>query len=271
MAQENQRVDSFSPAEVTAKVLDLAVSKTALSFGRQLPLTFLAGIYIGIGGIFSALFTGEAALPYAVQKFAGGGVFSVGLLLVLVAGAELFTGNTMIAAGAVDGRIGWGKTVENWVRVWLGNLLGALTLTALIYFSHVADSGNLARGILSTAAAKTAASWDVIFVKGILCNLLVCLGVWMGYAGRTVVDKAFAVFLPVTAFVALGFEHCVANMFFLPLAWLLVQSGVAPEGIALGTIDAVGILKNLSAATLGNIVAGAALALLYRKAYGAKN
>ena len=237
MAQENQRVDAFSPAEVTAKVLDLAVSKTALSFGRQLPLTFLAGIYIGIGGIFSAL----------------------------------FTGNTMIAAGAVDGRIGWGKTVENWVRVWLGNLLGALTLTALIYFSHVADSGNLARGILSTAAAKTAASWDVIFVKGILCNLLVCLGVWMGYAGRTVVDKAFAVFLPVTAFVALGFEHCVANMFFLPLAWLLVQSGVAPEGIALGTIDAIGILKNLSAATLGNIVAGAALALLYRKAYGAKN
>ena len=87
MAQENQRVDAFSPAEVTAKVLDLAVSKTALSFGRQLPLTFLAGIYIGIGGIFSALFTGEAALPYAVQKFAGGGVFSVGLLLVLVAGA----------------------------------------------------------------------------------------------------------------------------------------------------------------------------------------
>lgn len=263
-------VDAYSPAEVTEKVLGLAVSKTELSLGRQLPLTFLAGIYIGIGCIFSALFFGETALPYAVQRFAGGAVFSVGLLLVLVAGAELFTGNTMIAAGALEGRIGWSAALGNWVRVWLGNLLGALTLVALVYFSHVAETSNLARGLLATAAAKTSAGWGAIFVKGILCNLLVCLGVWMGYAARSVVDKAFAVLLPVAAFVALGFEHCVANMFFLPLGWLLVQAGVSVDGIAVETINLAGILKNLSAATLGNIVAGASLALVYRAAYGKK-
>ncbi len=270
MANDAPSTDAYTPAQVTEKVLGLAASKTALTWQRQLPLTALAGAYIGIAALFSSLVSGESAFPYAAQKLAAGAVFSVGLLLVVVAGAELFTGNAMIAAGAADGRISWRTAAGNWVRVWLGNLLGALVLVALVYFSHIADGGNVGRGLLSTAAAKVSAGWGAIFFKGILCNLLVCLGVWMSYAARGVADKMAAVFLPVTAFVALGFEHCVANMFFLPMAYLVKLSGFAPEGINTAAITIGAILKNLSAATLGNLVAGAALALLYRAAYAAK-
>lgn len=260
-------VDALTPAAITEKVLALAQSKTALPWRQQLPLTALAGAYIGIAALFSTLALGDAALPFAAQKILGGACFSLGLLLVVVAGAELFTGNTMIAAGALEGRISWSCAVSNWVRVWLGNLLGALALAAVVFFSHAAETPGVAKGLYVVAGAKLTASWSAVFFKGILCNFLVCLGVWLSYAGRTVIDKAAGVFLPVTAFVALGFEHCVANMFFLPMAYSLKLSGVVPEGVDAAFLTLPAILANLSAATLGNIVAGAGLALLYKAAY----
>lgn len=262
-----QPVDALTPAAVTEKVLALSQSKTSLPLKQQLPLAALAGAYIGMAALFSTLSLGDAALPFAVQKILGGACFSLGLLLVVVAGAELFTGNTMIAAGAVDGRITWRATFENWVRIWLGNLLGALVLVALVYFSGAAQTPVVTKGLYAVAAGKLTASWGAVFFKGMLCNFLVCLGVWLAYAGRTVADKAAGVFLPVTAFVALGFEHCVANMFFLPMAYSLKLSGVVPEGVDAAFLTLPAILYNISAATLGNIAAGAGLALLYKAAY----
>lgn len=267
MTQSN-RFDAYTPAEVLEKVLSGGVVKTSLPLSRQLPLTFLAGLYIGLGGLFASLFLSDASLSFAVQKFGAGAVFSLGLSLVLIAGAELYTGNTMIAASAAERRISWGATLGNWVRVWIGNALGALTLVGLVYLAHTADTGPMARGMLSVAAGKLGADWITIFVKGILCNLLVCLGVWVGYAGRTVADKVFGVLLPVSAFVALGFEHCVANLYFLPLGMLLTASGYAVEGVDPALFTWVNVFKNLTAATLGNTLAGVSLAMLYRAAYG---
>lgn len=197
--ETNSRPDALTTAEVLEKVLSGAVVKTSLPLGRQLPLAFLAGLYIGLGGLFATLFFSDASLSFAVQRFGAGAVFSLGLSLVLIAGAELYTGNTMIAAGAAEGRISWGATLLNWVRVWLGNALGALTLVVLVFFAHTADLGTMANGMLGVAAGKLSAGWFTIFVKGILCNLLVCLGVWVGYAGRTVADKVLGVLLPVSA------------------------------------------------------------------------
>lgn len=272
MADDNRslRVDAFTPAEITEKVMSVAAYKASLPLARQLPLTFLAGVYIGLGGLFCALFQGDASLPYAVQKFMAGAVFSLGLSLVMTAGAELYTGNTMMVAGALDGRISWGATLMNWVRVWLGNGLGAVTLAIVVWLSHAAESGTAGVGLMTIAAGKMSAPWWAVFWKGVLCNLLVCLGVWMAYAGRSVADRCVGVLLPVAAFVALGFEHCVANLFFLPVALMLKASGFAPEGVNMEAIQMSALWVNLSAATLGNTVAGAALALLYRQAYGKK-
>lgn len=261
------RPDALTPKEITEKVLGLGVTKSSMDLRTQLPLTVLAGFYIGLGGLFCTLFMSDSTLPFAVQKFMGGAVFSLGLYLVLVAGAELYTGNTMLAGAAVDGRISWGAAVMNWVRVWLGNFVGALALVTLVNFAHVADTGPMAKGMMSIAVGKLSADWTTIMIKGILCNLLVCLGVWVGYAGRTVVDKAVGVVLPVSAFVALGFEHCVANMYFLPLAFVLKLSGYAPEGVPLDVITIENIVKNLSAATVGNTIAGVVLVLMYWAAF----
>lgn len=268
MSSPISHADALTPAEITEKVMAASRVKASLPLTRQLPLTFLAGVYIGLGALFCSLFQGDASLGWAVQKFMAGAVFSLGLSLVLTAGAELYTGNTMMAAGALDGRISWGATLGNWVRVWLGNALGAVALAVVVYLSHAAESGTAGVGIMSVAAGKMSASWWTIFWKGVLCNLLVCLGVWMGYAGRSVTDRCVGVLLPVAAFVALGFEHCVANLFFLPMALLLKASGFAPDGVNLAAIEMSALWMNLSAATLGNTVAGAALALLYRQAYG---
>ena len=257
------RPDALTPKEITEKVLGLGVTKSSMDLRTQLPLTVLAGFYIGLGGLFCTLFMSDSTLPFAVQKFMGGAVFSLGLYLVLVAGAELYTGNTMLAGAAVDGRISWGAAVMNWVRVWLGNFVGALALVTLVYFAHVADTGPMAKGMMSIAVGKLSADWTTIMIKGILCNLLVCLGVWVGYAGRTVVDKAVGVVLPVSAFVALGFEHCVANMFFLPSGLLMNMLGVGNPG----AIALEGLVANIVIATLGNIVGGVAVGTAYWFAY----
>lgn len=260
------KTDAFTPQEVTEKVLGLSVVKTNMPLKNQLPLAFMAGVYISLGALFSYLFSGDSSLPYAIQRFGAGAVFSLGLSLVLIAGAELYTGNTMVAGGAVDGRISWGATVGNWVRVWLGNCLGALSIVAAVYFAHVADNPHFAKAIVATAQGKLALDWGTIFVKGILCNLLVCLGVWVGYAGRTVTDKVLGVLLPVSAFVAVGFEHCVANMFFLPMAFLVYSSGGFDPALA-DVFTAANLFKNLSAATLGNTAAGVMLIIVYRAAF----
>lgn len=260
-------VDALTPPQITEKVLSLSVTKSTMPLGQQVPLAMIAGFFIGLGALFCSLFAADPDLTFATRKLLSGMVFSVGLFLVVVAGAELYTGNTMVGGGAMDGRITWSATFANWVKVWCFNFVGALFLVFLVFFAHVADMGPMAKGMMGIAVGKLSPDWLTLMFKGILCNLFVCLGVWLAYAARGVADRMLAVLLPVTAFVALGFEHCVANMYFLPMAYVLKLAGYAPAGVNLDVITLGNILKNLSAATVGNTIAGLLLVGTYRQAF----
>jgi formate transporter len=194
---------------------------------------------------------------------------------VLVGGAELFTGNNLIVMAWASGRVSTSTMLRNWIIVYFGNLLGSLGLIILVFFSHHLDmnDGRIGLSILNTAAGKIRPDIVTLFFKGILCNVLVCAAVWLAYAGRSVTDKIIAVILPVSAFIAAGFEHCVANMYFLPLAWLLVQTDHVPANFDVSLITIPGIIHNLVPVTLGNIVGGAGFVgavywAIYRAAFG---
>jgi formate/nitrite transporter len=194
---------------------------------------------------------------------------------VIVGGAELFTGNNLIVMAWASRKVSTREMIRNWVIVYFGNLVGSLGLVVLVVFSHHLDmnGGRVGLSILNTAVAKIQPDFTTLFFKGILCNVLVCLAVWLAYGGRSVTDKIMALILPVSAFVAAGFDHCVANMYFLPLAWLLTQLGNAPAGFDASLITISGIIHNLVPVTLGNIVGGAGMVAamywaIYRAAFG---
>ena len=202
--------------------------------------------------------------------------FSLGLALVLVGGAELFTGNNLIVMAWASRKVSAATMLRNWIIVYFGNLIGSLGLVVLVFFSHHFDMNNGAIGVsvLNTAVGKIRPDVATLFFKGILCNVLVCGAVWLAYAGRSVTDKIVAIVLPVSAFVAAGFEHCVANMYFLPLAWLLIQTGHVPASFDASSITLSGIVHNLLPVTLGNIMGGAGFVgavywVIYRSAFGA--
>jgi formate/nitrite transporter len=176
-----------------------------------------------------------------------------------------------------SGKVSTGTMLRNWGIVYLGNLVGALGLIVMVFLSHHLDmnEGRVGLSVLTTAAGKIRPDVVTLFFKGILCNVLVCAAVWLAYAGRSVTDKMIAVILPVSAFIAAGFEHCVANMYFLPLAWLLVQTGHAPASFDTSIISIPGIIHNLVPVTLGNIVGGAGFVgvvywTIYRVTFGVK-
>jgi formate/nitrite transporter len=205
----------------------------------------------------------------------GGLVFSLGLVVVLLGGAELFTGNNLIVMAWASGKVSTREMLRNWVIVYFGNLVGSLGLVVLVFFSHHLDmnGGRIGLSVLHTAVTKIQPDVLTLFFKGILCNVLVCLAVWLAYAGRSVTDKILALILPVSAFIAAGFEHCIANMYFLPLAWLLTETGKVPAGFDASVITIPGIIHNLVPVTLGNIVGGAGLVgfvywTIYRKVVG---
>lgn len=264
--------EALTPAQITTKAEDLGITKTEMSFGRSFMLSIMAGAFISMGAMFFCLVVGDPNLPFAIQRVLGGFLFCLGLILVVVAGAELFTGNTMIVMTAASKRIKWSAVWKNWIVVFIGNFIGALVIVGLVFLSEMPNmnGGQIGQTMVSVAAGKMHAGWLTLFAKGIMCNFLVCLGVWMAYASKTVADKILAVLFPITAFVACGFEHCVANMFFLPMGALLASLGIAPAGIDPATVDMVGALYNWSATVPGNIVGGAifvglAYWFIYRK------
>jgi len=269
-------LQAYSPAEIKEAVEKVGVKKANLPFLVSFMLAIVAGGGVGFGAIYYTIVASDPELSFATTRVLGGLVFSLGLVLVMVGGAELFTGNNLIVMAWASGRVSTGTMLRNWTIVWFGNLLGSLGLIVLIYFSHHLDmnDGRIGVSILNTAAGKIRPDMVTLFFKGILCNVLVCAAVWLAYAGRTVTDKVVAVILPVSAFIAAGFEHCVANMYFLPLAWLLVQTGHVPANFDVSPITVSGILHNLVPVTLGNIVGGAGLVgavywAIYRAAFGA--
>lgn len=264
-------IDSLAPAAIERKAESIGVTKNALTLSRLIPLALAAGFFIGLGGLYFTLFMADSSLSFAVQRFAGALMFSLGLALVIICGAELFTGNSLMIGALASRKIPVGGMLRNWIWVWIFNLVGAVILVSLVYLSDTPKLGQMGATMMKIAAGKVSLGWGTLFFKGILCNVLVCLAVWMGFAAHSVADKILAVLLPVSAFVALGFEHCVANMYFLPMGYLLASSGFpAPAGFDPSVITIPGIFYNLSAVTLGNLVGGFMVALVYWWAFAEK-
>ena len=266
--------DSLSPAEIEEKAEGLGVTKTSMSFTQSFMLSIMAGAFIAMGAMFFLLVSGDPDLPFAIQRVLGGVLFSLGLLLVVVCGAELFTGNTMIVMSAASKKISWGAVLKNWVVVFVGNFVGALIIVGLVYLSgmHTMNGGIVGQTMVNVASSKMTPDWLTLFAKGIMCNFLVCLAVWIGYAGKTVADKMLGILLPIAAFVACGFEHCVANMFFLPMGILLSSVGIVPAGVDPSILTWSGALRNWSATVPGNIVGGALfVGMAYWVAYHKKS
>lgn len=267
--------DALGPAAVETKTEGLGVGKVNMATGQAFVLSILAGMFIGMGGMFMLLIKSDASLGFVASQLLGGLCFCLGLFLVITAGAELFTGNCLMICGKLSDKYSWGKMLKSWLIVFVGNLVGALILVGLLYFAgYWSMNGNgVGDAMITVACSKISPAWSVLFFKGIMCNFLVCLAVWVGFASRTIVDKFFAVLLPITAFVACGFEHCVANMFFLPMGFVMKLSGFAYAGNAnIDVLTLGGICYNISAATLGNIVGGAIfVGLMYWLAYAKKN
>lgn len=222
---------------------------------RTVVLSLLAGFYIAFGAELATVVTQDAAahVGSGISRFLGGSVFSLGLMLVVVCGAELFTGNSLLVKAGLQGEISWGKVAENWTVVILGNLAGSLFFAWLMFHSELWRGGAVAEHAINIAAAKTRLSFDVALVRGILCNWLVCLAVFMATAARDVAGKLLACYAPIMAFVASGFEHSVANMYFIPTGLLLNgELGGAEEGLTWGNF----FVTNLIPVTLGNIIGG---------------
>ena len=269
-------LNAYSPAEIKEAVEKVGVKKTNLPLQASFMLAIVGGGSIGLGALYYSIIASDAELSFATTRVVGGLAFSLGLALVLVGGAELFTGNNLIVMAWASGKVSSREMLRNWVIVYFGNLVGSLGLVILVFFSHHLDmnGGRIGLSILNTAVGKIQPDVITLFFKGILCNLLVCLAVWLAYAGRSVTDKIVALILPISAFIAAGFEHCVANMYFLPLAWLLTQTNNVPANFDASLITISGIGHNLVPVTLGNIVGGAGLVgavywAIYRAAFGA--
>jgi formate transporter len=268
-------LNAYSPAEIKEAIEKVGVKKTTLPLLASLMLAVIAGGSIGLGALYYTIIVSDAELSFATARVMGGMAFSLGLVIVLVGGAELFTGNNLIVMAWASGDVSTKEMLRNWVVVYFGNLIGALGLVVLVFLSHHLgmNGGRIGLSVLSTAAAKIQPDAVTLFFKGVLCNLLVCLAVWLAYAGRSVTDKIVAAIFPVSAFIAAGFEHCVANMYFLPLAWLMTQTGNVPPGFDASVITMAGIVHNLVPVTLGNIVGGAGLVgamywIIYRTTFG---
>jgi len=268
-------LQAYSPAEIKDAVEKIGVKKANFPFFTSFMLAIVAGGGVGFGALYYTIVASDPALSFATVRVVGGLVFTLGLALVLVGGAELFTGNNLIVMAWASGKVSTATMLRNWTIVWFGNLLGSLGLIVLVLFSHHLDlnDGRIGFSVVTTSAGKIRPDMVTLFFKGILCNVLVCAAVWLAYAGRSVTDKLVAVILPVSAFIAAGFEHCVANMYFLPLAWLLVQTGHAPENFDASLITLSGIAHNLVPVTLGNIVGGAGFVgafywTIYRATFG---
>lgn len=251
--------DAYSPKEIAQRVENVAVAKTQLPLLSLAMLGLLAGAFIGLGALYFVLIKSDQQLSFATGQLLGGLAFSLGLLLVVVAGAELFTGNNLLAMARADRKITTGALLKNWTVVCIANFVGAAGLALLVFYSGHTEmnGGAIADQYLKIAAAKCSLPFWPALLRGVLCNLLVCMAIWMALAGRSVVDKAVAIIFPISAFVAAGFEHSIANMYFIPMGMLVKASG----GVV-ANVDAIswsGMVGNLVPVILGNLIGGSVL------------
>jgi formate/nitrite transporter len=263
----NGLLDAYAPAQIAMRVREVGVTKAAMPVPTMFALAVLAGAFIALGALFFTITmtTGTTSQPpaFGLMRLAGGITFSLGLILVVVGGAELFTGNNLIAMAWASGRVTTQQVMRNWGWVYLGNLAGAVGTAALVWLAGVHTMGDGAVGETMVRIARGKITLDPVsaIARGILCNVLVCLAVWLCMGARSVTDKILAIVFPITAFVACGFEHSVANMYFLPIGVALAAGTSASLSVA----DAVG---NLALVTFGNVIGGTVLvALVYWSVY----
>jgi len=260
--------NAYAPKEIAERVKTIGVSKAQLPFLQTLMLGILAGAFIGLGSLFFTLVKSDTSLSFAISQLLGGLVFCLGLILVVVAGAELFTGNNLLAMAWADGRIKTQTLLRNWFIVCIANFIGAAGLALLVFLSghQEMNDGAIAEQYLKIAEAKCSLPFWTAFFRGMLCNVLVCMAVWMSLAGRSVTDKAIAIIFPITAFVAAGFEHSIANMFFIPMAMLIKSFGSSET--AAQAVSWVGFFSNMVPVILGNLLGGSVLVgLVYQVIY----
>lgn len=251
-------LDAYKPKQIARSIEESGVAKAQLPVAQLLTLAILAGAFIALGGAFYLSTTSGLAQVDGLAKLAGGIAFSLGLVLVIIGGAELFTGNALMVMALVDALITPGQLARSWGIVFIGNLIGATLIAGLSYAAGLTE-GDLGVRAREVAAAKIALSPSEAVARGILCNALVCLAVWLSYGARTAAGKFLVIILPIAAFVSLGLEHSIANMFLLPIGFLAGADGGVRE-----------FLLNLGPVTIGNIIGGAGgVALSYRIAYGA--
>lgn len=254
------------PEEIAKNVVEVSKKKSRLRILPLLLLGILAGAYIGFGAELCTITTHDLSmyLGMGFSKFIGGSVFSVGLILVAIGGAELFTGNCLMLTGVLTRDISIMSMLRNWLFVYLANFVGSMLLVIIIYYSGLWKIGNFEVGIaaLTTATEKVNLSFVEAFLRGVGCNWLVCLAIWLSIAGKDTISKIIGIYFPVMAFVASGFEHSIANMYFIPIG-LFLKGNVAVVSKA-GLVEGINNLnwlgffvRNLIPVTLGNIVGGA--------------
>ena len=279
------RIDALLPGEMAQRVETIGVKKAEAKFIPMFVLAILAGAFISLGGMFSTVAISgtmsvktapagdliyTAALPFGIIRLVAGLVFCLGLILVVVSGAELFTGNNLIAIAWASRKVTTLALLRNWLIVYVGNFIGSIATAMLVFWGKQYTFGSGSVGVTALTIANTKVNYEFFqaIALGILCNALVCLAVWMCFSARSVIDKIAAIIFPITAFVAAGFEHSVANMYFIPLGLFIKQfdpTFTANTGIDLANLTwKTFFINNLIPVTIGNIIGGVFLvAIVY--------
>lgn len=252
-----QITQMHSPLEIAKNYVEVGAHKANLSAFKMILLGFFAGMFIGFAGIASTAASSTIPIP-SVAKLVGAVVFPAGIAMVLIAGSELFTGNHLIIISVLEKKVSVGKMLKNWFYVYIGNFLGAALVAVLVVYGHTPDlfGGDLAQAIVNAGSARTDLTVPEAFIRGILCNILVCIAVWMSFAAKEVSGKLFTSFWPIMLFVVCGFEHSIADMYFGVSALLTsAEYGIAAEGLTWFNF----LVKSLLPISLGNIVGGAGI------------
>lgn len=255
----------FPPAQIAEKVRDVGVGKCKIPMKKFFVLAILAGAFIAFGAQLSILVGSDVTLGFGFTKFIAASVFTVGLMLVVVAGAELFTGDNLIVISALEKKVKWGELLKVWIAVYIGNFIGSILIALFLFWGGLWGLNGNAVGAsaLKIASSKVSLTFVQGLFRGILCNWLVCLAVWMATSSKDVIGKLFAIYFPIMAFVASGFEHSVANMFFIPYGILLKTVPKVVEATGKTLQDFAGLnwgtlfTRNLISVTIGNIIGGA--------------
>lgn len=264
-----ENIDSLLPAEMALKAESIGVAKANMSLSKTLVLGILAGAFIAFGSVFFTTVTSASTMSYGVTRLLGGLSFSLGLVLVIVGGAELFTGNNLIIMAWANKKVSTMQVLRNWGLVYLGNFIGALFIVVLMQLTkqYRASSGMVGINMLNIAKLKCELDFTQAVASGILCNILVCLAVWLCFSSSSITGKIISIVFPITAFVSSGFEHCIANMYFVPKAIFLLNTNdavlteqIIKSGQDYSTVNWSNFIwNNLLPVTLGNIIGGAVL------------